>query len=418
MAYIDTLRTVKIQINGKEVETVGGSFRGIPFFVVSHQFGTGRRIAVHEYPGMDDPFNEDMGRVARSVSLEAYLVGEDVQAQKDKLITACETEGSGKLVHPYMGTKNAKCGALQISENNKEKRWVGINLTFVLDSDIKDAPWQTPDRKVAAKKKAAAGLAATNNSFKDKFSLVGAARATVQAAVDLSNKALDQVESLRNTMRQAAELVEKIKQVRANLELLLLTPGEFANRIQDLITSTRDAVSFDTDEEAAAFNRSQLQEAMAMARIGSNTPAVPNQTAVERRKQARNQAALLALFQQSATFDTANKLLEARVSSVQDAGMLQEELAETYESILENTEDPDIYQAVQDTQAAALEYLRETSADLAVVLTVTPARTVPSLVLSFELYGTFQRFQDIVERNAAPHPGFLPGGQPLEVLSK
>lgn len=418
MVYIDTLRTVQIQINGKEVETVGGSFRGIPFFVASHQFGTGRRIAVHEYPGMDDPFNEDMGRVARSVTLEAYLVGEDVQAQKDKLITACEAEGSGKLVHPYMGTKNAKCGALQVSENNKEKRWVGINLTFVLDSDIKDAPRQTPDRKVAAKKKAAAGLAATNKNFKDKFSLVGAARATVQAAVDLSNKALDQVENLRNTMRQAAEFVEKIKQVRANLELLLMAPGEFANRIQDLITSTLEAVSFDTDEEAAAFTRTQLQEAMAMARIGSTTPAVPNQSAVERRKRAQNQAALLALFQQSATFDTANKVLEARVSSVQDAGTLQEELAETYESILETTEDPEIYQAVQDVEAAALEYLRETSADLAVVLTVTPARTVPSMVLSFELYGTFSRFQDIVDRNAAPHPGFLPGGQALEVLSK
>ena len=225
MAYIDTLRTVKIPVNGKEVDVVGGSFRGVPFFVASHQFGTGRRIAVHEYPGMDDPFNEDMGRVARSVSLEAYLVGEDVQAQKEKLITATETEGSGKLVHPYMGTKNAKCGALQISENNKEKRWVGINLTFVLDADIKDQPRQTTDRKVAAKKKAAAGLTATNENFKKDFSLVGAARATVQAAVDLSNKALDQVENLRNTMRQAAEFVEKIKQVRANLDLLLMAPG-------------------------------------------------------------------------------------------------------------------------------------------------------------------------------------------------
>ena len=40
------------------------------------------------------------------------------------------------------------------------------------------------------------------------------------------------MESLRNNMRQAAEFVEKIKQVRANLELLLLTPGEFANRIR------------------------------------------------------------------------------------------------------------------------------------------------------------------------------------------
>lgn len=418
MAYIDTLRTVKIQVNGKDVETVGGSFRGVPFFVASHQFGTGRRIAVHEYPGLDDPFNEDMGRVARSVTLEAYLIGDDVQTQKDKLITACETEGSGKLVHPYMGTKNAKCGALQISESNKEKRWVGVALTFVLDSDIKDQPRQTTDRKSVTKTKAAAGLTAVNSSFSDSFSLVGAARSTVTAAVNLTNKALDQVENLRATMRQVAEFVEDIKQIRANVELLLLAPGEFANRIQNLITSTVDAVTFSTDAQAAEFNRAQLQEAMSMARIGYDTPAVPNQSAVERRKQARNQAALLALFQQTPAVDTANKVLGAQVNSVQDAGTLQEEMAATYEAILESTEDPVIYQAVQDVEAAALEYLRQTSADLAVVLTLIPTRTVPSLVQSFELYGTFTRFQDIVDRNAVPHPGFLPGGEPLEVLSK
>jgi prophage DNA circulation protein len=418
MAYLDTLRTVKIRINGKEVDTVGGSFRGISFFVVSHQFGTGRRIAVHEYPGMDDPFNEDLGRVARSVTLEAYLIGDDVQTQKDKLITACETEGTGKLVHPYMGTKNAKCGALQISESNKEKRWVGLSLTFVLDSDIKEQSRQTADRRSATKAKAAAGLAAVKSSFSESFSLVGAARSTVAAAVTITDKALDQVENLRATMRQVSEFVEDIKQIRANVELLLLTPGEFANRIQSLLTSVVDVASFDTDEEAAEFNRAQLQETMSMSRIGADTSTVPNQTAVERRKQARNQAALLALFQQSATFDTANKLLDAKISSVQDAGTLQVELAEIYDSILDTADNPDIYQAIQDTQASALEYLRETSANLAVVLTLIPARTVPSLVLSFELYGTFQRFQDIVDRNSIPHPGFLIGGRALEVLSK
>ena len=145
----------------------------------------------------------------------------------------------------------------------------------------------------------------TKDKFKKDFSLIGAAKSTVNAAVALTNKALDQVENLRNTMRQAAMFVEKIKQIRANVELLLMAPGEFADRIQDLITSTLDAFDFSSSDDAAKFSRSQLIEALAMAVMMDSTPPVPNQSASERRKQATNQAALVTLFQQTAAIDTA-----------------------------------------------------------------------------------------------------------------
>lgn len=418
MAYLDTLRAVKIQINGKDVEVVAGSFRGVPFFVASHQLGTGRRIAVHEYPGLDDPFNEDLGRASRSISLEGYLLGDDVQDQKNKLISACETAGAGVLIHPYMGSLTVKCSDLKISENAKEKRWVGVALTFVKDPKTAPAAKYSVDKKATAKVKAAAGISATKSNFSKSFSLLKAAKSTVQAAVDLTNKALDQVEALRDTMRDVAEFVEKIKQVRANIDLLLMTPGDFANRIEALIASTVDAVSFGSTEEKAKFARSQLLEGIKMSTMLVNTKAVPNQTAVERRKQAQNQAALVSLFQEIAAHDMANKLVDAKVTSVQDAGTLQESMAAAYETLLEGTDNPDAYQTIQDTEAAALAYLRETSADLAVVLTVTPERTVPSLVLSFEIYGTNQRAQDLVDRNGVQHPGFIRGGRALEVLSK
>ena len=418
MAYLDTLRVVRIPINGQEVEVVAGSFRRVPFFVASHQLGTGRRIAVHEYPGLGDPFNEDLGRASRSISLEGYLLGDDVQDQKHKLISACETAGAGVLIHPYMGSLTVKCSDLKISENAKEKRWVGVALTFVKDPKTAPAAKYSVDKKATAKVKAAAGIYATKSNFSKSFSLLKAAKSTVQAAVDLTNKALDQVEALRDTMRDVAEFVEKIKQVRANIDLLLMTPGDFANRIEALIASTVDAVSFGSTEEKAKFARSQLLEGIKMSTMLVNTKAVPNQTAVERRKQAQNQAALVSLFQEIAAHDTANKLVDAKVTSVQDAGTLQESMAAAYETLLEGTDNPDAYQTIQDTEAAALAYLRETSADLAVVLTVTPERTVPSLVLSFEIYGTNQRAQDLVDRNGIQHPGFIRGGKSLEVLSK
>lgn len=428
MAYLDTLRTVKIQItrggSPVTVEVVGGSFRGVPFFVESHQYGSGRRIAVHEYPGLDDPFNEDMGRAARSVTLTAYLVGEDVQTQKEAVLQAMESGGTGTLVHPYMGTKNAQPSGIQITESAKEKRWVGISLSFVLDPDIKPTATLVVDRKSLSLQKGAAGLSKVSSKFAKVFSLASSARSTIDEAVKLTDKLLDQVEAARGTMRTAAAYKSKLGQIRQNLELLLMTPGDFAARIQDLLTITDGALlpsggpAVPSVDPAATLSRFQLSEALTMSAAGDPATPVPNPTAVERARQAQNQAALLDLFQQSALFTLPTYLVEAEVSSVQDAGALQASMAEAFDRIMEGTEDPDLYQTVQDLQANTLSFLRETSADLAVVLEYVPQRTVPSLVLAHELYGTIERAQDILTRNAIRAPGFLQGGQPLEVLSR
>ena len=120
-------------------------------------------------------------------------------------------------------------------------------------------------------------------------------------------------------------------------------------------------MSFDTDKEAAAFNRSQLQEAMAMARIGS-IPR-PYRTRLQGAPETGPEPGRApGTFQQSATFDTANKILEARVSSVQDAGVLQEELAETYESILKTYDQ--IFTGGPGHPGRGAGYLRETSRTL------------------------------------------------------
>ena len=41
------------------------SFRGVPFAVYGGDARFGRRLALHEYPGRDKPYIEDMGRSTR-----------------------------------------------------------------------------------------------------------------------------------------------------------------------------------------------------------------------------------------------------------------------------------------------------------------------------------------------------------------
>ncbi len=54
------------------------TFRGVPFEVDAHDtVAAGRRAHVHEYPGRDDPWTEDLGRRTSEYTLDAYLVGDN-----------------------------------------------------------------------------------------------------------------------------------------------------------------------------------------------------------------------------------------------------------------------------------------------------------------------------------------------------
>ena len=425
MSYITDLHTVDIVgPSGAPIKVVGGSFRGVPFFVSSHQWGSGRRIASHEFPGRDDPFHEDLGRKSRTVSMDAHLIGEDVMAQKRAVLDSCEVAGPGRLVHPYMGIRNARCSGITISETSTEKRYVGISLTFELDPDVSAPLAVTTDSGTvvyAQALRATAATAAKVTEGKRALSIASAAKGTITSAVDATNQLLDQVEGARNTMRTAAAYVSKLGQVRANLELLLLTPADFVDRVQELVTMAEGALLpsgllATTPAQDSQLLRLQVEEALEM---GAATAEVRQTgTTQARADQERNLAALLSLFRETALWDMAAKLVGCKIDSAQDSIDLQDRISDAFDVILSEADDVETYQSAQAVLASCLAYLRATSANLATIQTVTPSRTVPAMVLAYELYGDASRANDLVERNGIEHPGFVAGGVPLEVLSR
>src|ERR1035437_10233308 len=83
------------------------SFCGIPFFVEVNSRASGRRQVSKEYPKLDRPSTEDMGRRIRKVSVTAYIIyspvlDPDWEASRDALIEVCEADGTGTLMLPTM----------------------------------------------------------------------------------------------------------------------------------------------------------------------------------------------------------------------------------------------------------------------------------------------------------------------------
>ena len=108
-----------------------GSFRGVPFRVEDNEGRTGRRLAIHEYPGKDDPWPEDLGRRTREYEVKAYVIGPDYDRERDALIEACEAAGPATLVHPWLGTFQASCQDCKHSESTARGGMATFELVFV-----------------------------------------------------------------------------------------------------------------------------------------------------------------------------------------------------------------------------------------------------------------------------------------------
>jgi prophage DNA circulation protein len=75
-----------------------------------------------------------------------------------------------------------------------------------------------------------------------------------------------------------------------------------------------------------------------------------------------------------------------------------------------------LYDQILDLRSAVLQDVAERVVNLPALRSYTPGATLPALVLAHQLYGDATRSQELLERNAIRHPGFVAGGQALEVL--
>jgi prophage DNA circulation protein len=114
------------------------SFRGVPFGVLATDEQLGRRVAMHVYPGRDEPWAEDMGRAPRAFRLRGFIVADDrvyaggpIQLQRLLIMAAAEKWGSGVLTHPTLGVLQVACRGLSLGQDLAAGTMSEISFEFV-----------------------------------------------------------------------------------------------------------------------------------------------------------------------------------------------------------------------------------------------------------------------------------------------
>ena len=369
MAAIDELERVDITVDGVTVNVVGGSFKGVPFFVDDYEMrGGGRNIVSNPVPFSSNYINQDLGGKIPSHPINVYLVGNECKQARDNLIAVCNEEGAGELVHPFFGRFQAECVSLTLSGGRAGVNYCTLQVEF--------RPVSAADGRPVQRRK---GI--------------------VDLAVEFTQKAMDAVLSARQVLATVNEFVAAVGAMKANAATIMMAPADFVARLENIVTATKEMFGIDNDENDVEEYLDVLERVRELDN-GEN-PA----------------GRIAATFKNLAASMVASSLMDAKFTSVDEAKAAQDKVSRTFEWLLEQTNDVDDYMTLSNLESSALGYLRSNMENIAVVLEKDITYSNNVLQVCYDVYGSVDRTDEILERNELVQGLFVLPGK-VKVLSK
>jgi prophage DNA circulation protein len=372
------------------------SFRGVKFGIITAPVDGGRRGDTHEYPYRDDTYTQDMGAKALGVKITGFLVGPDYLQQQQQLLKALNQPGPGTLVHPELGELTVKVDTWSTSFSRDELGYCQFDITFVQHGAL-PLPSARVDTQAQSAARAEAAQQAVASQFENQYML---ARQPNYLGEDATAKFTE--------FGQLASGVAPTDGITPVLNFLTRLPL-FVAKATQLASEVRTVV-----QALSGTNRSNQRLAV-LTRFGDTWPMVPNNTPA-RSQQNANAWAIRDLVRQTALLqqlaNTATQTWDTYDAATTDRDTLASQLDD---ALL--TASDSLYLPLKAARAAMVADISQRAVTLQRLRQVTLKQPQPALLLSYQLYGDIGAEDDIVARNRVRHPGFVPPGRPLDVLT-
>ncbi|CAN5449358.1 DNA circularization N-terminal domain-containing protein [soil metagenome] len=391
-----------------------GSFRGVAFVTDDHEQGGGRRLVTHEFPQGEKPVLEDLGGKAQRFTVNCHILGS--LAAANAFATALLAPGIGTLIHPWLGSMQVGVDDFSRSDSTSEGGLSTFSVSFV-ESGLPAVPQPAADTASIARATSAAKAAAAPGLFSGSFSVAGATAFVEDAASRLIGAAALATSIQGGLLGGAGPALRTFQAGLASLgggALLARQPLALGISIVGMV-QTLSALGGSNSARIAAFG-TLMDFGGALDPVIGETPA--------RALQRDNQAAFVQLVNLAAASALVATVAGASFASYQDAVVIRDRAADALDRLSLRQAD-----LGYDAGAAAYDDLRRAlvrdvtarGGTLARLQGYTPAVAEPALVIAHRLYAdpaaVEDRAAEIVARNHVAHPGFLPGGQPLQVLT-
>lgn len=381
------------------------------FHIGSANQSGGRRLAVHEFPQRDGAKVEDLGRRPHGFDLDCLVIGANYDQARDALITALDASGPGSLVHPYRGTLTVSVESWRLQETKEEGGAAFFNISFISEGETR--PTQTADSGSGVEAAAADASAEGGAGVEERFSVGGLPGFVAEGAAGRLGALADGLQGAMGRLRSAREAISnvglRISNMRSGALALVRQVPNMRAAVAGLIADIRLLA----DTPRAAYR--ELRNL-----IGFSTgEAAPGQTPA-RMAERRNAEALDRLVTLTAAAEAARAVAAMTFDSYDDAQAVREDLVGRIDAAAmayADAGDDGAFQALRVLGLAVVRDITARGGSLSRLYDYSLISTEPVLVTAQRLYGDVRRAEEIVERNRVAHPGFVPAGQTLEVLS-
>lgn len=381
------------------------SFRGVSFLVETRDEEGGRRTVIHEFPQRDTIFAEDMGRKARQIPVEAFVLGEDWISQRDALLAALDEEGPGTLVLPRRASLRVVCTGFRMHEVLRERRITAVSMTFVecgqaaYPSTSRDTRWTV--RSHADSSRLAAGQVLDSRfSLASMPSFVGDnALADVSGLVSSAGR--------RTAMGDPTLFAESLSGL-SGLTSADLSGSSMSGLLSPLYSDAGDSVYTDED-----YHRARFLEMQGLA-SSSRTLRTARYSTPARLQDVANQGAIYDYERQMSVAEMARSASYITPKTTTEASGLRLAVTSAIDSLLGGTDDDEVYTSYSNLRTSTVRDMTTRSRYAAEPYTVRTPRRRTSLAMSGRVYGGSAYESEIATRNSARHPGFLDTA--LEVL--
>jgi prophage DNA circulation protein len=355
------------------------SIDNVPFFVEGAELGFGPRKQITEYPQRDDVTGEGFGKGKHSHRIDAFVLGENCFDARDALIDVLEKEGQRILIHPYFGRLTVDIlDDCSCTHSSQKGGYVKITFTAVKT-----------------------GISLKNTSIEDTTAItlaaIEAAGASVSAQFALDYNMSDKPAFLAvSALDVLGKGLTALRNVNGRLSAL-----QTSNAVDTALSSYQNVnTSMNALPAVSGSTPHRLQQAK-------------NQQAMQTMINSHTLLGTLANITQASEIENAN-INESPFNSYQHAISVKNALLTALDAQAALAND-DAYAAIVVARAAFTRHIDRHGVNLMRVVTYTPKRSLPALVLAYQLYGDATYDADIITRNNIEHPLFVPV-MALEVL--
>lgn len=380
-------------------------FRNVEFYVSNSEISGGRKIQSQEFPERDDPEHQDFGRRGRKFPIEGYIFGDNYFSVKKDLIEACEKKGNGILIHPYYGSQTVVCRSYRIRETIGETRMCRFSMEF---SEDKIAPLTAIeiDTQAAVLSSREAALLALQKVFLAAYSIV--------------RKTYNVIDNVKNTVGVGVQAVSYAKTIHNSIPEFTIKVGNLLSQIDNLVydpvellDQTIGLMTFGTlpTDDYPATEANSINQFNKLAEL---FPFVPD-SYTDKEDPAYIFSSLISI----GALITAGGLTSViGYDSIDSADATEKILFDRINTVTSDSDlATELFSALRDLRAKVNLDIQNRGTRLPRFVEITLTQSIPTLVLSHNLYGSIDREGDIINRNAITHPGFTPRGVPVEVLT-